>query len=230
MQLTSPHGSLSLSSTCLQIVSVLVLFFAIKSLQAGCHRRRRPKEEDSVVVLVAKKRLIMPPLRITCRNRPDCRCLCRPKKKFEIPDVPDGYKRVLVPTPGAKCGARECIIVRELQQPHIPRPFEPRLPPPPKLVKHATTLDAIPEVPNGYNRVLVPVPGTNCGERDFIIVVCKNGELLDQDGDAVMTTSTTTSSIKNPSTPPKKKISRRIGIREKILPFESTRSDHSVLT
>jgi hypothetical protein len=150
----------------------------------------------------------MPPLNITCRTHPNCRCLCRTKtSKFLIPHAPKGYKRVLVPTPGAKCGAREFIVAHEVQQ-HLATPFKP-LPPP--NAKICPTLDPIPEVPIGYTRVLVPLPGTKCGERDYIVVQ-ENGKLLHEDDDV--------SSTKNPPPASRKKISRRIGIREKVLPFE----------
>jgi hypothetical protein len=130
--------------------------------------------------------------------------------------VPDGCRRVLVPTPGAKCGAREYIIVRERVQQQRPLPLPPLNK---KSVERRATLDTIPEVPNGYTRVLVPSPGTKCAERDYIIV-CKDhhhGELLleEQDGDAVMLTAKNT-----PPPAPRKKIGRRIVMQEKVLPFE----------
>jgi hypothetical protein len=196
----------------MQIVVLLVLFFVmvariVLARISSYRRRSNCKEESLFVVETKKKRLTMPPLSITCLHRSDCRCLCRPKeKKFMIPNVSAGFKRVLVPTPGAKCGAREFIIVHDLQQqqhPHRRPANEPPLRP--KSSKLHPTLDAIPEEPPGYNRVLVPVPGTKCAECDCIIVQQENvGKLLNDDSDAVSTT-------KNPPPPAEPR---------KILPFE----------
>jgi hypothetical protein len=140
--------------------------------------------------------MVMPPLKINCRtHHPHCRCLCRAKtNKFSIPHAPNGYKRVLVPTPGAKCGAREYIIARESVQHQHVKPLSPNL-------NNRPTLDPIREVPIGYTRVLAPIPGTKCGERDYIVVLVKeSGKLLHEDDAA--------SSAMN------------IGIQESILPFE----------
>jgi hypothetical protein len=178
---------------------------------------KKQEEEESpppFVVLEKKNSMVIPPITITCRRHTDCHCLCRPKKKITIPNVPHGFKRVLVPTPGArKCGAREYIIAHDLQQqPHHPVK-KPLLWP--KSSKLHPTLDAIPEVPVGYTRALVTVPGTKCGERDCIVVHEENGKLLlREDGDAVLATT-----IPDPRR--KNRTSRRLSVREKILlPFE----------
>lgn len=171
-------------------------------------RHHYEEPEESIVVVAKKKLLTIPPLIITFHHRSDCRCLCRPQKKFVISHVPD-RRRVLVPTPGAKCGAREYIIAHDL--PHPAPSVKPLLAPQSSKI-HPATLCAIQEVPTGYTRVLVPLPETKCGERDYVVVQ-ENGKLLQHEGsDAVLTTNNPP-----PADPRKNKTSRRICERRTCL-------------
>jgi hypothetical protein len=170
----------------------------------------RPKKSSTASI---------PPLSSTCRHPNHHHCRCRPKKQFSsaastIPKIPTrGYRRVLVPTPGTKCGERGYIIVREVDpKPPLPRKITP-------AANHRTPLCTIPEIPSGYTRVLAPIPGTKCAECDYI-VVREIGELLQQENAVSAPTVNKEKPLFIPPPAPRKKLSRRIGIREKILPFE----------
>jgi hypothetical protein len=88
-------------------------------------------------------------------------------------------------------------------------------------------LCTIPEVPSGYTRVLAPIPGTKCAERDYIIVR-ETGELVHENAVlAPVVDHCQDEECRNKEEPlfipppcPRKKSSRRIRMREKILPFE----------
>jgi hypothetical protein len=86
-------------------------------------------------------------------------------------------------------------------------------------------LCAIPEVPSGYTRVLAPIPGTKCAEHNYIIVR-KTGELSQENAVSMCVNNNQNEECRKeeplfiPPPVPRKKSSRRIGMREKILPFE----------
>jgi hypothetical protein len=86
-------------------------------------------------------------------------------------------------------------------------------------------LCTIPEVPSGYTRVLAPIPGTKCAEHNYIIVR-KTGELSQENAVSMCVNNNQNEECRKeeplfiPPPVPRKKSSRRIGMREKILPFE----------
>lgn len=76
----------------------------------------------------------------------------------------------------------------------------------------------------GHTRVLVPIPGTNCKEYDYIIACNHTGELLDQDNVSLKESSTSQEFKEQPDCPPcpalkKKRNNRRISMHEKVLPL-----------
>jgi hypothetical protein len=200
-----------------ELVLILSALLSVIVARVSYYSSCRNNSVPMTVVRPKKSSTAIPPLGSTCHHPNHHHCRCRPKKQFPwstIPKVPTrGYRRVLVPTPGTKCGEHGYIIVREVDpKPPLPHKITP-------AANHRTPLCTIPEIPSGYTRVLAPIPGTKCAEYDYI-VVRENGELLQQDN--AVSAPTVNKEEKPIFAPPapRKKSSRRIGIREKILPFE----------